>query len=68
MSICLFAGGKAITVPMMHRPWNGQTYDAFPSMITWMKKADGTWAFDYTAFDKWVEFMMSLGVKKQISC
>lgn len=68
MQLYADAGGKAITVPMMHRPWNGQTYDAFPSMITWMKKADGTWAFDYTAFDKWVEFMMSLGVKKQISC
>ena len=52
----------------MHKPWNGQTYDAFESMVTWLKKADGTWYFDYTVFDKWVEFMIDLGVKKQISC
>ena len=62
------AGGKVITTSIMHKPWNGQTYDPFESMVTWMKKADGTWWFDYTVFDKWVEFMMSLGVKKEINC
>ena len=62
------AGGKVITASIMHKPWNGQTYDPFESMVTWLKKADGTWYFDYTVFDKWVEYMMSLGVKKQISC
>lgn len=68
MKLYADAGGKAITASIMHKPWNGQTYDAFESMVTWLKKADGTWYFDYTVFDKWVEFMMSLGVKKQISC
>ena len=62
------AGGKVITASIMHKPWNGQTYDPFESMVTWLKKADGTWYFDYTVFDKWVEYMMSLGVKKQINC
>lgn len=62
------AGGKIITASIMHKPWNGQTYDPFESMVTWLKKADGTWYFDYTVFDKWVEYMMSLGVKKQINC
>ncbi|MBC5614516.1 DUF4091 domain-containing protein [Bacteroides hominis] len=62
------AGGKVITASIIHKPWNGQTYDAFESMVTWLKKADGTWYFDYTVFDKWVEFMMSLGIKKQIDC
>ena len=62
------AGGKVITASIMHKPWNGQTYDPFESMVTWMKKADGTWYFDYTVFDKWVEFMMSCGVKKEINC
>lgn len=68
MKLYADAGGKVITASIMHKPWNGQTYDAFESMVTWLKKADGTWYFDYTVFDKWVEFMMSLGVKKQISC
>ena len=62
------AGGKVITASIMHKPWNGQTFDPFESMVTWMKKADGSWWFDYTGFDKWVEFMMSLGIKKEIGC
>ena len=63
MKLYADAGGKVITASIMHKPWNGQTYDAFESMVTWLKKADGTWYFDYTVFDKWVEFMMDLGVK-----
>ena len=62
------AGGKAITASIMHKPWNGQSYDPFESMVTWLKKADGTWFFDYTVFDMWVEFMMSLGINQQINC
>ena len=56
MKLYADAGGKVITASIMHKPWNGQTYDAFESMVTWLKKADGTWYFDYTVFDKWVEF------------
>ncbi len=52
----------------MHKPWAGQTEDHFDSMISKIKKIDGTWAYDYTVFDKWVEFMMSLGIDKQINC
>ena len=62
------AGGKVITTSIIHKPWNGQTHDYFDTMVTWMKKADGTWDFDYTIFDRWVELMMSLGVNKQINC
>ena len=65
MKLYADGGGKVITASIMHKPWNGQTYDAFESMVTWLKKADGTWYFDYTAFDRWVEFMMSVGVRKQ---
>lgn len=68
MELYAKAGGKVITAPIMHKPWNGQTYDYFETMVTWMKKADGSWTFDYTVFDKWVEYMMSLGVDKQINC
>lgn len=62
------AGQKIITATIMHKPWNGQTHDYFETMVTWMKRADGTWTFDYTVFDKWVEFMMSVGIDKQINC
>ena len=33
-----------------------------------MKKIDGSWVYDYTVFDRWVEFMMSLGIDRQINC
>lgn len=62
------AGQKVITASIMHKPWNGQTYDYFESMITWMKRYDGTWEFRFDVFDAWVEFMMSLGIDKQINC
>lgn len=62
------AGGKAITASIIYKPWNGQTFDAYDTMVGWTKKKDGTWSFDYTLFDKWVEYMMKLGVDKQINC
>lgn len=67
MQLYADAGGDVITASIMHKPWNGQTEDYFETMVTWMKKADGTWSFDYTIFDQWVEFMLSLGVDKQIN-
>lgn len=68
MKLYADAGGKVITASITHWPWNAQTYDPFESMVTWLRKADGTWWFDYTVFDIWVEFMMSLGVTGQINC
>ena len=61
-------GQKAITATLIDRPWDGQTYDPFGSMVTWIKKADGTWIYDFTIFDRWVEFMMSCGIDKEITC
>ena len=68
MKILADAGQKVITTTIMHKPWAGQTQDHFDSMIAKIKKIDGTWAYDYTVFDKWVEFMMSLGIDRQINC
>jgi len=62
------AGQKVITASIMHKPWNGQTYDYFESMVTWKRTLDGEWTFGFDIFDKWVNFMMSLGIDKQINC
>ena len=62
------AGQKVITVSLNKRPWGGQTFDQFESMIAWKKKKDGTWKYDFTIFDKWVQMMLDLRVKNQISC
>lgn len=68
MKILADAGQKVITATIMHKPWNGQTYDHFESMVTRIKKLDGSWQYDYAVFDKWVEFMMSMGIDGQINC
>ncbi|GAA3611493.1 DUF4091 domain-containing protein [Flavivirga amylovorans] len=38
------------------------------SMVKWTRKTDGTWAYDFTVFDKYVTTLMSWGITKQISC
>ncbi|MDR0891693.1 MAG: DUF4091 domain-containing protein, partial [Mediterranea sp.] len=68
MQMLADAGQKVITATIINRAWDGQTEDPFGSMVTWMKRADGTWAFDYTIFDRWVTFMQSVGINKQINC
>ena len=62
------AGQKVITATLNRDPWGSQCFDDYESMIIWTHKKDGSWSYDYTAFDKYVELMMSLGVKKQINC
>ena len=68
MEMLAAAGQKIITCSIISRPWNGQTFDPFESMIAKMKQIDGTWKYDYTVFDRWVEFMMSCGITEQIDC
>lgn len=62
------AGQKIITATVMHRAWGGQTEDAFGTMVNRTKKLDGSWEFNYDIFDKWVEFMFSVGINEQINC
>ena len=68
MEMLAQGGQKVITASIINKPWNGQTYDPFESMIGKFKHMDGTWSYDYTVFDKWVEFMISCGIDKQIDC
>ncbi|MDR0567541.1 MAG: DUF4091 domain-containing protein [Prevotellaceae bacterium] len=68
MKMLADAGQKVITATLNKDPWNHQCYDAYEDMIRWTKNADGTWSYDYTVFDRWVNLMMELGVNKMISC
>ena len=61
-------GQKAITATLIDEAWNQQTYDRFRSGVQATKRADGTWTYDYTLFDKFVEGMEAVGVKGQIDC
>ena len=62
------AGQKNITAAIVHEPWGHQTYDDFPSLIQWVKKADGSWKYDYSLFDKYVSFVMDCGIDQRINC
>lgn len=69
MKMLVDIGQRSITTSIMHKPWAGQTEDHFDSMVFRMKKLDGSWEYDYTVFDKWVEYMMNeIGIKDMISC
>ncbi len=61
-------GQKAITVSIVDEPWNHQTYDDYPGLVKWTKKRDGNWEFDYSLFDKYVDFVMSCGITGRINC
>lgn len=69
MKMLANAGQEAITTSIMHKPWAGQTEDHFDSMVTRIKRIDGSWSYDYAVFDKWVEFMLNdIGIDGMISC
>lgn len=69
MKMLANAGQKIITATIMHKPWAGQTYDAFSSMVMRTKNLDGSWKFNYAVFDKWVSFMIDdVGIDQQINC
>ena len=61
-------GVKALTVTLLDYPWNHQCYDAYESMIGRVKNDDGSWTFDYTIFDKYVEFGRKCGIGPDIAC
>jgi len=62
------AGQKCLTASIIYDPWGGQTYDSYDTMIEWSRKADGSWQYDFTVFDKYVEFGAQCGLDKHINC
>ncbi len=48
-------GQKVITATLNKDPWNNQCYDPYADMIIWTRKADGSWSYDYSVFDRWVQ-------------
>lgn len=62
------AGQKVITATLNKDPWNCQTEFPYADMILWTRLGDGSWEYDFEVFDRWVEFMMGLGIDKAINC
>lgn len=62
------AGQKCLTTSIIRRPWGTQTYDPYESMIGWCHRADGTWSYDYSIFDRYVELGRRCGITDSINC
>ena len=62
------AGQKVVTATLNKDPWNHQCFDAYEDMIRWTKRADGTWVYDYSLFDRWVGLCAGEGIDRQINC
>ena len=68
MELLARAGQSVVSAILFYEPWGDQSHDKFSPMIQTTKRRDGSWSYDYTIFDRWVEFMASCGIDKQISC
>lgn len=62
------SGQKVVSAILFYEPWGEQTVDKFDPMIRTIKKKDGSWAYDYTVFDKWVALCEECGISEQINC
>jgi hypothetical protein len=61
------SGGKYITTYAVHSPWSDNSYVLEDAMIDWVKTAAGSWKFDYSIFDQYVELAMQEGVNEAIT-
>lgn len=55
-------GGHDAVANIVEEAWNHQSYYNDESMVTWIKKSDGTWEYDYTWYDAWINFLIDCGV------
>lgn len=68
MQMLAKAGQKVGTAILFYEPWGAQSNDKFEPMVSTTKKVDGSWAYDYTIFDRWITFLDSCGINGQINC
>lgn len=61
------AGGKYITTYAVHSPWADNSYMIEGAMIEWIKLKNGSWKFDYSIFDQYVQLAMEAGINKAIT-
>jgi hypothetical protein len=62
------AGEDVITASFFWDAFNPSARNADEMMIKPVKTKSGAWSYDFTNFDKWVNFMMNIGINKQITC
>lgn len=68
MELLARGGQSVVSAILFYEPWGDQSHDKFSPMVQVAKRWDGSWAYDYSIFDRWVAFMQSCGISKQINC
>lgn len=62
------SGQKVISTILFYEPWGDQSYDKFDPMVRTVKRKDGSWAYDYSVFDRYVQLCLDCGIGPQINC
>ncbi|MGO8749946.1 MAG: glycoside hydrolase domain-containing protein [Thermoguttaceae bacterium] len=62
------AGQKFITTYITPMTWGESTFINNGTMVEWLRRRDGSFRFDYTALDRYVEFAQRCGITKAITC
>ena len=62
------AGQKALTTTLVDLPWNHQCHDGYGAMVKYVRRADGSTAFDWSLFDEYVAFGRACGLGPHIAC
>lgn len=62
------AGQKTVTAILFYEPWGEQSHDKFEPMVETVRLRDGSWKFDFTILDRYVDYMASFGIDSTISC
>lgn len=68
MQVLARAGQRKGFATLFYEPWGKQSNDKFDAMIATTRRADGTWSYDYSVFDRWVNFLDSCGITGDINC
>lgn len=68
MRLLARAGQKVASAILFYEPWGKQSNDKFQPMVETIRRADGTWRYDYSVFDRWVALLDRCGIRGQINC
>lgn len=63
------AGQKSITANIIDQPWGkGHVYHDDPTLVSWSKRKDNSWSYDYNLFDRYITTLMKCGIDQRINC
>jgi hypothetical protein len=61
-------GQTYVSAYITHSPWKDDTYTPDGTMVEWIRHKDGSFTFDYSIFDTYVNLALSCGIDDAICC